>query len=79
MIWRRKESSRLSSFEMKQGFFDLYRDLEILALTNLSKSSDSAGVLASLISAAMEASWGNLDMLDMHDLRQWLVELRSAQ
>ena len=63
---------------MKQGFLDLYRDFTILALTNLSKSSDSAGVLASLISAAMEASWENFDMSVIHDLMQWLAALHNA-
>ena len=69
MMWRRNESSRLSSFVMKQGFLDLHNNLAILALTNLSKSSDSVGVLAFLILAAMEAIWGGFDMSVIHELR----------
>ena len=76
-MWRRKERSRLSYLEMKQGFLDLQRDLAILTLKHLSNSSVSAGVLASLNSAAMVANYMNFGMSDMVNLRQMVANYRN--
>ena len=76
-MWQRKEISRLSSLETKQGFLNLQKDLAILTLTNLSNSSVSDGVLASLTSAAMLANYRNFGMSDMVNLRQMVANYRN--